>query len=82
MIVPQKIFENEKIINYLEKRNLTNQYLKSCKVLLSWVQQWIDFKERKPKWTWVWSFRINKQYRALWYWRGDNFIIVKIDNHQ
>jgi hypothetical protein len=49
MKLPKWIFENPKIINFLEKRNLLNQYKKSKNKLISWEVGWLDFKERQPK---------------------------------
>lgn len=76
------ILEDECIFDYLEKRNLLNQYKKAKNFVLSWINTKSFFKEKQPKWSWIWYFRINKQYRAIWsfdkYW---NLLIYKIDNH-
>jgi plasmid maintenance system killer protein len=62
---------------------LINQYKKSKNKLLNWELSWIDLKEREPKKSWVWSFRINKQYRVVWFFDNNNdFIVSYIDNHQ
>ena len=83
MLVIRDIYEVEEIKEFLEKRNLLNQYLKAVNFLKNWINQKLDFKERKPKWSWIYSFRINKQFRAIWYFDEENdFIVSKIDNHQ
>ncbi len=83
MKLPKWIFENPKIINFLEKRNLLNQYKKSKNKLMSWEIGWLDFKERQPKWSKIYSFRINKQFRVIWFFDEENdFIVSYVDNHQ
>ena len=79
-----KVIREEKDIrNFLLKRNLLNQYKNNKNKLENWYLWKIDFKERQPKWTWIYSFRINKQFRAIWYFKEEwIFIVVKIDNHQ
>jgi len=78
-----EIREEKGIKDFLEKRNLLNQYKNNKEKLLNWYLWKIDFKSRKPKQTWVYSFRINKQFRAIWYFREKwVFIVIKIDNHQ
>ena len=82
MIVINNIFEDEWILEFLKKRNLLEQYLKSIKMLTSWIFGKLDFKIRQPKKNLIYSFRINKQYRAFWYFR-DNwiFVIFEINDH-
>ena len=79
-----KIIREEKDIrNFLLKRNLLKQYKSNKNKLENWYLWKIDFKERQPKWTWIYSFRINRQFRAIWYFKEEwIFIVVKIDNHQ
>ncbi len=82
MIVINNIFEDEWILEFLKKRNLLEQYLKSIKMLTSWIFGKLDFKIRQPKKNLIYSFRINKQYRAFCYFR-DNwiFVIFEINDH-
>jgi plasmid maintenance system killer protein len=83
MLIFKEFYENEEIKNFLIKRRLLKQYLKSITLLKKWFYWKMDFKERQPKWIWVYSFRINKQFRAIWYFDSEkDFIVVKIDNHQ
>ncbi|EKD29917.1 MAG: hypothetical protein ACD_78C00214G0003 [uncultured bacterium (gcode 4)] len=83
MKLPKSVLETQKIVDFLEARNLVQQYKKSKKNLLSWNIKWLDFKERQPKKSWIWSFRINKQFRVFWSFDTEfNFIVSSIDNHQ
>jgi len=78
-----KILEEKHILDFLIKRWLVKQYKKSKEKILYWYFSWVDFKIRQPKQDKVYSFRINKQFRA--YWRmleWDILQIYFIDNHQ
>ncbi len=77
------VLEDEWIIEFLKKRNLLNQYKKAKINIINKINSKNYFKERKPKWSNIWYFRINKQYRAIWTIDKENdLIIFKIDNHQ
>lgn len=76
------IYEENWIRKFLEKRNLIQQYKNNKNKILSGYLWKLDFKERQPKWTWIFSFRINKQFRAIWYFKENSFIVVEISNHQ
>lgn len=77
------ILEDIWIFEFLEKRNLLNQYKKAKESILKKVNSKNYFKERKPKWSNIWYFRINKQFRAFWTIDKEwDLIIFKIDNHQ
>lgn len=79
----QEIFEKKEILPYLEKRNLLKQYKKAKDYLLKGNTLQVKFKERNPKGSGIWYFRINRQYRALGVFNDKgNLIIFKIDNHQ
>lgn len=79
----QRIFEKEEILSYLVKRNLLKQYKKAKKYLLNGNTLQTKFKERNPKGSGIWSFRINKKYRALGVFDDEgNLIVFKIDDHQ
>lgn len=82
MIKIKYIVEIEWISDFLTKRNLAKQYKKSKISILSWIIWWDDFKTREPKEKWVWSFRINKHFRALCKLENEMLIVFKIDNHQ
>lgn len=78
-----KIFEEKEIEHYLRKRRLLEQYKKAKTFLLSGELLRVRFKERNPKGSGIWYFRINRQYRALGVFnREGDLIIFKIDNHQ
>lgn len=82
-MIINNILEDEGILKYLEKRNLLEQYKKSKINVLKNINSWNYFKERKPKWSNIWYFRINKQFRAIWTIDKDwDLLIYKIDNHQ
>ena len=77
------IFEDEWILEYLVKRNLLKQYKKAKINILNWLNTRNYFKQRNPKGSNIWYFRINKQFRAYWSFDWENNLIVfKIDNHQ
>jgi plasmid maintenance system killer protein len=77
------VFERKDIVSYLESRHLLKQYKKAKHYLLSGGMLHEKFKERYPNGSGIWSFRINKQFRALGVFdEDDNLVIFKIDNHQ
>jgi hypothetical protein len=79
----QRILEKKDILPYLKGRGLLTQYIKAKKYLLKNNLLQAKFKERKPKGSGIWYFRISKQYRALGVFDNDgNLIVFKIDNHQ
>lgn len=82
MISISEIRESKKVIEYLEKRQLLDQYKKSKKMLLSWHLWKIDFKRRMPRNKWLWSFRINRQYRIFARVEWQTLLVVWVDNHQ
>ena len=80
---PKGIFEKEKVLPYLTRRNLLAQYKKAKNYLLEGETLKVRFKERNPKGSGIWYFRINKQFRALGTFDEEgNLIIFDIDNHQ
>ena len=79
----KNILEEEGIYEYLLKRNLLSQYKKAKINILSKINTKSFFKERNPKWSNIWYFRINKKYRAYWSFDTDNdLLIYKISDHQ
>ena len=83
LIISSIYLDNEKLESYLIKKWLLNQFLKALSNLKNWNLQGLDFKLRKPKKDWTWSFRINKQFRAFWYFREwEIFVVNEINNHQ
>jgi hypothetical protein len=79
----QQIFERKEIIPYLESRGLLKQYKKAKDYLLSGNALQVRFKERNPKGSGIWYFRINQQFRAVGTFTSTgDLIIFEIDNHQ
>lgn len=82
MKIIKEIFEEYWIKEFLIKRKLLLQYLKSINMIINWNYGNLDFKLRKPKKDKIYSFRINKQFRAFWYFKEEwLFIVVEINNH-
>ena len=78
-----RILEKKKVFEYLQKRGLAEQYKKSKQFLLQGNVLQVKFKQRNPKGSGIWYFRINKQYRAFCVFAEDGDLIVfKIDDHQ
>lgn len=82
MIKIERILETEPVNAFLLKRWLFKQYKKSKSYILAWIYWKNDFKLRKSKENWEWSFRINKQFRAFWKVDNKDLIIYMIDNYQ
>lgn len=79
----QEILEKKEILPYLEERNLLKQYKKAKDYLLKGNTLQVKFKERNPKGSGIWYFRINRQFRAFGVFDDNgNLIIFRIDNHQ
>lgn len=80
-----KILEIKGILEYLEKRNLVNQYKKAKTFILEWKLDLVDFKKRKPKTSKIYQFKINYKYRVFGYYDINNcnvFRIIEISDHQ
>jgi len=77
------IFESKDVIEYLESRGILAQYQKAKNILLSGDKNRVLFKKRQPHSDDIWSFRVNKQFRAHGKFdlNGD-LIIFRINNHQ
>lgn len=67
---------------YLQSRQILSAFKKAVEKLKSGDFAGLDFKKREPKTHNIWSFRINKKYRALCTKTGDLLKITKIDDHQ
>lgn len=78
-----RIFEKKSVYPYLLKRGLLDQYKKAKRYLLDGRLLSVRFKERNPKGSGIYYFRINKQFRALAVFNKDGDLVVfEIDNHQ
>lgn len=82
MNIPKNILLKKWLEIYLESRNIDDQYKKAKLNILSWNFWWTNRWPKQPPAKWIWYFRINKQYRAIWERQSDEFIVMKIDNHQ
>ena len=79
----QRILEKKSVVAYLKKRGLVPQYKKAKRYLLEGNVLKVRFKERSPKGSGIWYFRINRQFRALGVFDEEgNLIVFDIDNHQ
>lgn len=79
----QRILEKKEILPYLNSRKLRKQYKKAKRYLLMGKALQVKFKQRNPKGSGVWYFRINRRYRALGVFDNDgNLIIFKVVDHQ
>ena len=76
------IIEKKEILKVLISRSLWKQYKKAKEFILVWNFISASFKERQPKWAWIYYFRINRQFRALGFIKNKELFIFKIDNHQ
>lgn len=77
-----EIIETPYVSEYLLKRRLLTQYTKKKENILKNIFTWNYLKLREPKKDEIWYFRINKQFRALWYIDWTTLKIFDIDNHQ
>lgn len=78
----ENIYETGKVRDYLNSRQIIDQYKKAKKLLLSGYPQKFDFKIRKPISEDIYQFRINQKYRAFWYFEWETFFVFKISDHQ
>ena len=76
------VFEEKNILPFLQKRNLLSRYSKCKNFLREDLLKVVDFKIRKPKSQGIYSFRINKKFRAFGIFRDGNFYVFEISDHQ
>jgi plasmid maintenance system killer protein len=78
-----KVFEEEGVVDYLQSREITQQYLKAKRYLEMGFYGQVDLRKRKPKTEGIYYFKITKKYRALGYFENkQTFIVVEISDHQ
>jgi len=77
-----RVTEKFGILKFLQKRNLVLRYKKNKELLKKGFLKNVDFKILEPKSRKIFSFRINRQFRAIGVLRDDNLIIYKIWDHQ
>lgn len=80
---PVRILEDEGIADFLAKRQLTAQFAKAKRMILSGNNSGALLRKREPAELGMWYFRINKKYRAIGPINQDGAMIVtEIDDHQ
>ena len=77
-----EVYINEKIIDYLKKRQLFKQYEKVEKYLKQWKIRQVDLRLREPKKDKIYYFKINKQFRLWCKLDWNKIFIFEVDNHQ
>jgi plasmid maintenance system killer protein len=70
------------IEEYINSKQLNKQYEKAKRYVLMGNFKEIEFRKREPKSDNVYYFKINNQYRAIWYMDWSIFKVVEIDDHQ
>jgi len=77
------VFEEEGVVEYLQARKITRQYLKAKRYIEMGYYGQVDLRKREPKTEGIYYFRITKKYRALGYFENkQTFIVVEISDHQ
>lgn len=76
------VFDNDHVKKYVHQRWLTKAYLKALSSIKDGWSNALDFKERKPKWSGIYQFRINQKYRWYALIKGDILYVIDIDDHQ
>ncbi|MBT6069303.1 hypothetical protein HOG48_06135 [Candidatus Peregrinibacteria bacterium] len=83
MMKVKRILETKEVERFLKSRGLLKQYKKAKRYLLEEHFLTVCFKERRPKGSGIWYFRINKQYRAYGMFNeNDNLVVFEINDHQ
>lgn len=83
MMKVRLILETKDVVQFLKSRNLLKQYKKAKRYLLEERILTVRFRERKPKGSGIWYFRINKQYRAYGTFnKNGNLVVFEINDHQ
>ncbi len=76
------IQEYKHVLEYLEKRGLLEKYKKTSAKLLRGEERAVNFKKRQPKNSGIWSFRIDKKYRAFGSFQQNVLVVFEINDHQ
>lgn len=72
----------EDVKKYLQKHNLEKKWAKAEKLVIDNVRHpSLHVELLEPKWRGIYSFRLDRQYRALFFIRGSKLEIFKITNH-
>lgn len=76
------VLETEEVARYLKSRDLISQYKKVKNYILMGRILSVRLKKRQPKEYNVWSFRVNKKFRAFAYLDKTALKVFHIDDHQ
>ncbi|MFB6225757.1 MAG: hypothetical protein ABEJ02_00205 [Candidatus Paceibacteria bacterium] len=72
----------EELKEYLETRDLSDKWNKAKKFLEQHPQIGsLDFKKIEPKENNIYSFRLDRQYRGLCYFKDGKLIVFSFTNH-
>lgn len=77
-----EVIERKDVFLYLKKRRLLGKYKKAKGFLLSGDFVLGNLKKREPKKDEIWSFRVDKQFRAFCYFDGTVLVVFEINNHK
>lgn len=74
---------HRELTEYLQERRLVKKFEKQCNLLKSnWKHPSLHTELLEPKQMKIFSFRIDKHYRALFIFRkADTIEIIEINNH-
>jgi len=72
-----------KVITYLNRRGLLRKFEKQVAFFkIDPSHPSLEIELLEPKYLRLWSFRINKKYRAIFIFRGTNTVeIIDVNNH-
>ncbi len=67
---------------YLHIHKLSSKWNKAVKLLRSNIRHpSLNVELMEPKWHGIYSFRIDRKYRALFFIRGNDIEVFQITNH-
>lgn len=83
MIKIDSIYETKEVVIFLQKRWLTKQYKKAKENILQGNNSGAVFKLMKPKKNKIYTFRLNRQFRAFCRFTSTGkFLVYEVSNHQ
>lgn len=77
-----RILETKEVAQYLQSRDLVTQYWKIKRYIILGHLSSARLKKREPKEHEIWSFRINRKFRAFAYLEHSTLKVFHIDDHQ
>lgn len=77
-----RILETKEVAQYLRTRDIEAQYQKIKKYIILGHLSSARLKKREPKEHEIWSFRINRKFRAFAYLEHSTLKVFHIDDHQ